>query len=1027
MPELRRDKSPDHNNQFVDIGDQAGAFAKRLKEDEHDFKVFAVVGFGGVGKTTLAMEVCQRLAADFPYQAMVSVSQTFQPDRDLEKLLKGILQQVVTPKMDDGKGVKEEKDVGISELGAYLSDKSPPLAFLSPTHPHPATRIFPTHLLPDPDSSASSAATPPPLLPPPPPSASFFATAPPRITAAPASSSTVLPLRSPPCLLLPHASSSTAARPWPLPPPWLPRGPPTPKARGYPVALRLIAPRRARNAAFWNTGLRSMPELQRAKSPDENNKFVEIGGQAESFIKQLKKDEHDFKVFAVVGFGGVGKTTLAMEVCQRLAADFPYQAMVSVSQTFQPARDLENLLKGILQQVVMPKTDDGKGVKEEKAVGIDELGAYLSDKRYLIVIDDVWTTQAWEAIEYKLAAAQTNNNCGGRIIVTTRIEAVAEACSTASARQHCIHHMEPLKLDDSKKLFLSKAFGKMDATYPKELTDVMDNILKKCSGIPLAIVSVANILAGYTSKDKWERVCKSMGSEMVSHPTLEGMRHIVALSYNHLPHELKRCMMHLSIFPEDYEIDKDRLVSRWIAEGLVPEKRGCTLTEVAETYLDELVSRNMVVRRFHEIVRNVELYRVHDVLLEVMVSKSLESNFVSLLGEQYAGVSYDDRIRRLSIQGSSSSLGIEHGMEVKHVRSLSMFQLQEGHKLLDNLDKFVLLRVLDLEGCKGVTDQHVLHACKLYLLRFLSFENTEISKVPPQVKKLEHLQVLNLQRSSIGDGGLSDNVTTLKKLERLLCNFWVLPKGIGKMKALRELDAVRLEDGVEIAQELGELEQLEAIMIKVGGSKEVRQALATSLSKMYFLRSCGISSDDNNLEFLHDLRTPPRRLREIRIGGRVGPCLPAWIGQLTHLVEFTMAFARLNGDQLLGVLFKLPCLKRICVAYLCCVDRELVALTNYRFPSLVSLEVSARETEEPEEFRFEQGSMPELERFQIHFGDRNNQVSIVGMEHLTNLKQVRLTGLKSSPALEHALQQVKAEKSKREESHQFQIVVKYEN
>nr|CAB3451999.1 unnamed protein product [Digitaria exilis] len=763
-----------------------------------------------------------------------------------------------------------------------------------------------------------------------------------------------------------------------------------------------------------------MPELQRAKSPDENNKFVEIGGQAESFIKQLKKDEHDFKVFAVVGFGGVGKTTLAMEVCQRLAADFPYQAMVSVSQTFQPARDLENLLKGILQQVVMPKTDDGKGVKEEKAVGIDELGAYLSDKRYLIVIDDVWTTQAWEAIEYKLAAAQTNNNCGGRIIVTTRIEAVAEACSTASARQHCIHHMEPLKLDDSKKLFLSKAFGKMDATYPKELTDVMDNILKKCSGIPLAIVSVANILAGYTSKDKWERVCKSMGSEMVSHPTLEGMRHIVALSYNHLPHELKRCMMYLSIFPEDYEIKKDRLVSRWIAEGLVPEKRGCTLTEVAETYLDELVSRNMVVRRFDEYDMNVEWYRVHDVLLEVMVSKSLESNFVSLLGEQYAGVSYDDRIRRLSIQGSSSSLGIEHGMEVKHVRSLSMFQLQEGHKLLDNLDKFVLLRVLDLEGCKGVTDQHVLHACKLYLLRFLSFKNTGISKVPPQVKKLEHLQVLNLEDTSIGDDGLADNVTTLKKLERLLCDVWVLPKGIGKMKALRELREVTLPaNGVEIARELGELEQLEAITIEVGGSvsKEVRQALATSLSKMYSIRRCWIYSDDDNLEFLHDLRTPPRRLREIRIGGRVGPCLPAWIGQLTHLVTFEMWSARLNGDQLLGVLFKLPCLKRIYVG--------LVARTNYRFPSLVSLEVSASMTEEPEEFRFEQGSMPELERFAINFSNRDNQVSIVGMEHLTNLKQVRLTGFKIRPALEHALQQVTAEKSKREESRQFEVVVKY--
>ncbi|KAF8686788.1 hypothetical protein HU200_043430 [Digitaria exilis] len=54
---------------------------------------------------------------------------------------------------------------------------------------------------------------------------------------------------------------------------------------------------------------------------------------------------------------------------------------------------------------------------------------------------------------------------------------------------------------------------------------------------------------------------------------------------------------------------------------------------------------------------------------------------------------------------------------------------------------------------------------------------------------------------------------------------------------------------------------------------------------------------------------------------------------------------------LLGVLFKLPCLKRISAGLLCCVDRELVARTNYRFPSLVNLEVSAWRTEEPEEFR----------------------------------------------------------------------------
>ena len=76
-----------------------------------------------------------------------------------------------------------------------------------------------------------------------------------------------------------------------------------------------------------------------------------------------------------------------------------------------------------------------------------------------------------------------------------------------------------------------------------------------------------------------------------------------------------------------------------------------------------------------------------------MVSKSLESNFVSLLGGQYARLSYG-RIRHLSIQRGNDDRRphqdtdqqpkkkmIKAGMDVKHVRSLSMFQHQ-GQRLL---------------------------------------------------------------------------------------------------------------------------------------------------------------------------------------------------------------------------------------------------------------------------------------------------------------------------------------------------------
>ncbi|KAK1620746.1 hypothetical protein QYE76_026263 [Lolium multiflorum] len=338
--------------------------------------------------------------------------------------------------------------------------------------------------------------------------------------------------------------------------------------------------------------------LRAANDPDQ---FVGISEQAKLLAAKVEKmdDNKERKVFSVVGFGGLGKTTLAMEVCRQLEAMFERQAQVSVSQTFDGRKDLQALLKRVLQQIVNVKPDKEKGIKEEDSLTPDDMDLAgltstieekLKDKRYLIVIDDVWTIAAWEVIQSKFP----RNNNGSRIIVTTRIDTVAKACSPGS---DCIHQIEPLNEKDSEKLFLSRAFGSKDASCPKELKDEMGKILKKCAGMPMAIVSIASLLASYQSldsKDMWERICRSIGSEMESNPTLEGMRQIVTLSYNHLPHHLKLCMMYLSIFPEDYVVVKDRLLHRWIAEGLVEEKRGLTSFEVAEGYYKELMSRNMI-------------------------------------------------------------------------------------------------------------------------------------------------------------------------------------------------------------------------------------------------------------------------------------------------------------------------------------------------------------------------------------------------------------------------------------------------
>jgi disease resistance protein RPM1 len=92
--------------------------------------------------------------------------------------------------------------------------------------------------------------------------------------------------------------------------------------------------------------------------------------------------------------GGLGKTTLAMEVCRQLEVEFDRQAQVSVSQMFDVGKDLKELLKRVLRQIAQKKESNDVRIQEEDPLrGIDTLDAdqlasmlhdLLHDKRYII-------------------------------------------------------------------------------------------------------------------------------------------------------------------------------------------------------------------------------------------------------------------------------------------------------------------------------------------------------------------------------------------------------------------------------------------------------------------------------------------------------------------------------------------------------------------------------------------------------------------------------------------------------------------
>ncbi|XP_044433642.1 disease resistance protein RGA5 [Triticum aestivum] len=297
----------------------------------------------------------------------------------------------------------------------------------------------------------------------------------------------------------------------------------------------------------------------------EETNLVGIDGPRDDLAKWIVDEKviHS-RVLSIVGFGGLGKTTLANEP------------------------NIRKIINDLIYKLPHPDGFTNNSDIWDEITSIAKLRELLQDKRYLIIIDDLWCTQAWSTIK----CALPENNCSSRIIATTRIRDVARSC--CPSYYDCVYDMEALSDLHSEILFHKRTFGSENCC-PNTLKEVSDKILKKCGGLPLAIITISSLLANKpVVKVEWEKVNKSIGSTLENNKSQEGMNSILCLSYNDLSPNLKTCLLYLSVFPEDYTIDRDKLVRRWIAEGFISEECGQCQQEVAENYFYELINKSLV-------------------------------------------------------------------------------------------------------------------------------------------------------------------------------------------------------------------------------------------------------------------------------------------------------------------------------------------------------------------------------------------------------------------------------------------------
>ncbi|KZV56488.1 hypothetical protein F511_22296 [Dorcoceras hygrometricum] len=332
----------------------------------------------------------------------------------------------------------------------------------------------------------------------------------------------------------------------------------------------------------------------------------------DQMMDTLTGDESNLQIMSVVGMGGIGKTTLARHIFSNpsIVNHFDLHAWVTISQQYS----VHEILLGIIKD---SKVVEGEG---EQLTGrnVDELGLRLHKilfgRRYLIVMDDMWSIEVWHAIQRFFP----DNDNGCRILVTTRLSNVADDFHS------CTPHRLPL-LDEVQSwcLFCDKVFGKSESC-PLELEEIGKTIARNCRGLPLAIAAISGLLAkSNRTVEYWESVangsCRGQDGFCFE---------ILSLSYRQLPVHLKPCFLYMAIYPEDSNIRVSMLVQLWVAEGIVKPIKYRSLEEVAEDNLKDLIDRNLIQVRDYGSRNNIKSCTIHDLLRELCLKEAQKEKFL---------------------------------------------------------------------------------------------------------------------------------------------------------------------------------------------------------------------------------------------------------------------------------------------------------------------------------------------------------------------------------------------------------------